>query len=196
MIKIILAFIFSHSLYASTSLVIQHSSKSGGEQKAAIFEQDQVLVVRNSTYYDKNIDYRLGQLSGNKTDNFNKLEDRLKLISQSILNAEKILEKHGSSFKKINNNANPHGDKIFLDKILVNEDSIFFKELEKIITSLDTTKFNLIQGVRLSNDKKMLETFKGGIAIGHEDFIIPFFCDQPKLPAKCSIRDQGIIYLK
>ena len=196
MIKIILTFIFSQSLFASTSLVIQRSSNSAGEQKAAIFEQDHVLIVRNSGYYDKNIDYRLGQLSGNKTDVMIKLEDRLKLISQSIVSSEKILEKHGSSFKKINNNANPHGDKIFLDKILINEDSIFFKELEKIITTLDTSKFNLIQGVRLSNDKKILESFKGGLIVGHEDFLIPFFCDQPKLPAKCSIRDQGILYLK
>lgn len=197
MIKnLLLVSLVSTSLYAAPNLVMESSSSKGKEQKALVFEKTDLLIVKNSNKYDSKPDYRLGKLRLKKSDELYQTEERLKQISMALVAAEKILNKKGSSFDKLNQNKNPHGDKIYLDQIIVTENSSYYEELKKIIEGLDTNPYVLEDGKKISKDKKQLETFKGGKMVSKEDFIMPFFCDEPKAPARCELRDAGVIYLR
>ena len=186
----------SGSLLAAPDLVLESNSSKGKEQKALLFKADDLVVLKNSNRYDVKPDYRLGEMRLKKSENLFMTEERLKQISMALVAGEKILEKKGSSFKKLDQNKNPHGDKIYLDRIIVTENSAYFSELKKIITELDTTPYKLEQGKQISKDKKQLETVKNGVVASKEDFIVPFFCDKPNFPASCTIRDAGTLYIK
>ncbi len=191
-----LFFFFSGSLLAAPSLVLENNSSKGKEQKALLFEKDDLVILKNSNKYDTKTDYRLGKLRLKKSDELFSTEERLKQISMALVAAEKTLMKKGSSFAKLDQNQNPHGDKIYLDRIIVTENSTYYNELKKIITELDTAPYTLENGKQISKDKKQLETVKNGVVAGKEDFIIPFFCDRPQFPAICMIRDAGTLYVK
>ncbi len=191
-----LFFLISGSLLAAPSLVLENNSSKGKEQKALLFEKDDLVVLKNSNKYDAKPDYRLGKLRLKKSDELFMTEERLKQISMALVAAEKILVKKGSSFTKLDQNKNPHGDKIYLDRIIVTENSAYYQELKKIITDLDTAPYKLENGKQISKDKKQLETVRNGTVASKEDFIIPFFCDKPNFPANCNIRDAGTLYIK
>lgn len=188
--------LLSSSLLAAPSLVLENNSSKGKEQKALLFEANDLVVLKNSNKYDIKPDYRLGKLRLKKSDKIYEVEERLKQISMALIAAEKILKKNGSSFGMLDQNKNPHGDKVYLDRIIVTENSSYYGELKKIITEHDTIPYLLEYGKQISINKKQIETVKNGVVTSTEDFVIPFFCDRPTIPASCTIRDAGTLYLK
>jgi hypothetical protein len=195
--NLIFLFLFlSGSLLAAPALVIENNSNKGKEQKALLFEKTDLVIIKNSNKYDSKTDYRLGIMRLKKSDELYIAEERLKQISMALVTAEKTLQRKGTSFKKLDQDANPHGDKMYLDKVLITEGSTYYSELKKIILDLDTAPYRLETGKQISKDKKQIETVKNGNVASKEDFIIPFFCDEPKFPASCTIRDAGTLYIK
>lgn len=195
--KILITFLTLVSVAnANTVLVLQRSTEKGGEQKALLMEGEKLRVIKNTNVYDKKVDNRVGEFQSEMTSDLHQKEERLSLISKSLKLSEKMLKDKKSSFEALDKNANPHGNKIYLDQVLVNESSTYYQELLKLVTELDTTAFTQVDGARLSKDKKKLEIVKAGKVVSEEKFIIPFFCNQARLPASCKLRDFGTVELK
>lgn len=193
---LITLFAFISFAQAGTVLVLQRSSEKGGEQKTLMMEGEKLRVIKNTSSFDPKVDNRVGEFQAEMTNDLHKKQERLSQISKGLKAADEVLKDKDSSLRALDKNINPHGNKIYLDQTLVSESSLYYQELLKLVTELDTSTLEQTEGARLSKDKKKLEFVTAGKVTSSENFVVPLFCDQTRLPANCKLRDRGTIYLK
>ncbi len=196
--RTILFILFSISLAQAGEIIfsIERSTPLGLDKIEIKEAESSFEILKTSNYFDAKDDFRLGKFSSTDKDIIKNIVTELGQISNELKQAEERLATMNSSFNELNSNKNPHEPFFKLDGFVIKKGSILHPRLEKVAFKINNLNLNLVDGVKLDQDRKNYVFFKNGKEVKKETFNARFFCESPKFPTRCLAREWGALYLE
>ena len=188
-----LLFLMVSSQVLASSISVIRSVPEGLSSQKFVIENGRTILEKTSNYFDQDVDYRLGRLEAKNRSS--DLKARLNLLLEKIKLADNNLKSHGSNFNSLTN-PRPHERYLKVDGYLLTPKSLLYPEAEKILSELQKSEWELIEGVLFSKDLKTKSTFRAGKLIESIDFKFKFYCREKIPPTVCHDRKYGIIYVR
>jgi chaperonin cofactor prefoldin len=175
---------------------LERSTPSGLDKIELQLLDKKINITKNSNWFDKNLDYRLGRFTTQENKVTQKLRGELKKILEDLAGAEKTLQANKTSFNELNSHDKPHAPYYKINNFMITSDSILYEKLQKLSETMKDLPWKLTEGIRLDEKKEHYVFIKDSKESKKEIFNQRFFCDSTELPTRCMAREWGTLYLE
>jgi hypothetical protein len=187
----ILTLFFSQSVYA-LSISIEKSTPDGVFQKAISLNAKQSILVRNSNYFDKDIQ-EVGKYEVTNKKSLNadiveleRLSKALDLIAKSVSNPKSLIKpKHETTYLKV-------------DSHYITPDHPMFKEIDTAISKVfDRVKLKEVDVLEIAEkDGFLVKLYRKNKHTKEVNFNVKEICRQEANFLTCNDENYGTIFIK